>query len=84
MLHIYIFFYSTSKKLIQLSQSKKFNDHLDKSTDTIELEIVVSIQQASQTYKDILHRKETFRGIEESWTVQASFSGEFCSGELRE
>lgn len=51
-IYIYIF-YSTNKKLIQLSQSKKFNDHLDKSTDTIELEIVVSIQQASQAYKDI-------------------------------
>ena len=30
------------KKLIQLSESKKFNDNLDESADTIELEIVVS------------------------------------------
>ena len=35
-------FYSTNKKLIQLSESKKFNDNLDESADTIELEIVVS------------------------------------------
>ena len=38
----FFFFYSTNKKLIQLSESKKFNENLDESADTIELEIVVS------------------------------------------
>ena len=39
---VFLFFYSTNKKLIQLSENKKFNDNLDKSADIIELEIVVS------------------------------------------